>query len=139
MEKDVSENYVHIQPAKPSAGLFDKIIGAIKEEGELKQSKKILYLCAALLLISVASLPFSTTFFINQWQASGAYYFMSSTATNMGLFFAAWQDFVLSILESLPVFAMALFAANVALLLFTARLFLYKKGMLITLIKHRFA
>ncbi len=126
------------KPAPPSAGLFDKIICAITLEKELKQTKKILLFFVALLGVSVILLPFSWLFFIYQWKISGAYYFIWTAITNLDIFFSLWQDFTLSILESLPIIAITFFAINIALFLFTIRLFLYKKGMLLKYVKHHF-
>ncbi len=128
----------HKKIAKPSSLLFDRIISAITQEKEFKQTKKLLYLFVSLLVLSVAVMPFSLSFFMNQWKASGMSYFIVTAFGNMGIFFSLWQDVTLSLLESLPVMGITVFAINVALLLFTARLFLYKKGLLLRYMRHSF-
>src|SRR5258708_6166806 len=115
-----------VEPADCPVGLFDKIILAVKIESERKQTKKVLLTFISLLLVSVAALPFSLSFFTSQWKASGVYYFITIMAGNMGLFSKLWQDFLLAVLESLPVMAIVVLAANIALLLFSVRLFLYR-------------
>ncbi len=119
------------KPTEPSAGLFDRIIAAITLEQEFKQTRKILFAFIFLLLVSAAFMPFSFSFFAIQWNSSGVFYFISAATVNASVFFDSWEDFVLSILESLPVMAITLFAINVAALLFSIRLFLYKKGLLL--------
>ncbi len=125
-------------PAVPCVSLFDRIISAIALEKEFKQTKKILYTFIGLLVVSMAVIPFSFMFFMHQWKVSGTTYFISTAAGNLVPFFTLWQDFVLSILESLPVMAITLLAINVAFLLFSVWLFLYKKGLLLKYLKHSF-
>lgn len=104
--------------------LFDRIILAIKQEQEKKKARTILYYFIALLAISLSALPFSIKFLIAQINHSGVFYFASVMAL-------AWQEALLAIAESLPVLGIILFLVNFALLLFTVRLFLYKKRLLI--------
>ncbi len=122
---------------KPSLNLFDRIISAIKQEKEFKQTKKILIAFILLLVVSVATAPFSATFFLDQWNSSKTDYFISLSISNINMFFAYWQDFALSIFESLPIVAIILLALNIASLLFTLRLFLYKKGYLIRYLRYK--
>jgi len=117
-------------PQCPS-GLFDNIITAIKLEKELRQTKRILAVFVSLFLISCASLPFSLTFFVEQWRKSDVSYFIWMALENLDIFFKFRQSFLLSIAESMPIAAMVLILINLSLLLFTVRLFLYKNGLLI--------
>jgi len=121
---------------KPNNNLFDKIILACKQEKEFKQTKKILLVFLLLLAVSAISLPFSLTFFVREWRHSGVQYFISSAVENVGVFTAYWQDFVLSVIESLPMVAIIIFLINLGLLLFTARLFMYKKQLLLKYLLH---
>src|SRR5258708_24453522 len=91
------------QPVKPCAGLFDKIIFAIKEEKEYKKTGNLLFFFSFLLIFSLVALPFSWLFFIYQWRVSGVYYFIFSALVNLPVFFYFWRDFTFSILESFPV------------------------------------
>jgi len=120
-----------IQSPQVPAGLFDKIICAIKLEQEFKKTKELLLMFASLLLISMASMPFSFAYFFSQMQESAILYFISTAMQNVNIFFVVWQDFLLSILESLPLMSIFLFSLNLALFVFTVRLFLYKKGLLL--------
>ncbi len=125
-----SDKFFKNKPAKPNAGLFDKIISAIKREKETKQTRKILLAFLCLLAISVVSLPFSWSVFTEQWRASRVAYYMSTAFVNFNVFPVLWQNFTLSVLESLPIMAITLFAVNLALAVFTLRLFLHKKQLL---------
>lgn len=123
-------------PAKPSAGLFDRIILAITQEKEFQKTKKLLIGFVSLLCVSLLLIPFSFMYLLHQWNSSHVTYFISIATENMNMFFALWQDILLSVLESLPLLSIFLFSINLALLVFTIRLFLYKKGLLLKYVRH---
>lgn len=125
-----------LYPAEPSAGLFDRIILAIKKEQEFRQTKKILLGFFILLIISVFSAPFSSAIFLSQIKSSGVMYFVLAAASDLSEFMTFWKDFSLAIIESLPIVGMIVFVANMALALFTLRLFLYKKQFLFKYLSH---
>jgi len=129
MHKDYIQINSKNNPEVPS-GLFDKIILAIKREKELRQGRRLLFIFAGLLFVSLGAIPFSWALLANEWEASGVFYFISVATSNLGIFAAFWQDFSISILESLPVVGILVFTINIALLLFAIRLFLYKKNLL---------
>jgi hypothetical protein len=118
-------------------GLFDKILCVIAKEKETRSSSRLMALFITLFCISAAAMPFSFAYFFTQWNNSGVAYFIRTALLNMDMFFRFWQDFLLSIIESFPIAAVVLFAANLALLLFTVRLFLHKKGVFLSYIKNK--
>jgi len=115
---------------KPPSGLFERIISAIRKEQELRRSKRLLFEFLTLLIISLVATPFSFSVLLSQIQSSGIFYFVSTAAMNFSSFINAWQDFVMAILEALPVFGLLIFSISVGITLFTLRLFLYKKRLL---------
>lgn len=119
-------------------GLFDRIISAINQEQEFRNSRKLFFLFFILLIISVSSAPFSWSIMTGQIKYSGVYYFISVAISDLGSFFAFWQDFLMAIVESLPIIAIIIFTINIALALFTLRLFLYKKQFLFRYLAHNF-
>ncbi len=129
------QKFGHFEPVEPPAGLFDKIIAAIRREQELQHSKRLLFGFLILLIISFIAIPLSWTMFVNQLHNSGISYFISaalSTALDDArIFFALWQDFALAILESLPITGIIAFGISIGTALFTLRLFLYKKRLLL--------
>lgn len=131
MRKDYEKLFKYIKPQEPSAGLFDKIILAIKKEQELQHTKRLLFGFLFLLIISIISTPFSFILLINQIKSSGIHYFVSSAFSNFNVFITLWKEFGLAILESIPIVALAIFILDMALVLFTLRLFLYKKRSLL--------
>jgi hypothetical protein len=125
-----------MESAACPAGLFDGICLAVAKECELRQTRNILFVFLFLLLASLLALPFSLSFLMAQWQTSGIGYFIGAAASNPGAFFSLWPDFSLSIIEALPLEGIILFSINLALLLFTVRLFLHRQGLILTYFQH---
>jgi hypothetical protein len=131
MNKDYEKLFNHIESQEPPEGLFDKIILAIKKEQELRHGKRLLFGFLLLLIISAISTPFSFMLLINQIKSSGIHYFISSAFSNFSVFISFWKEFSLAILESIPITAVMIFILDMALVIFTLRLFLYKKRLLL--------
>ena len=116
---------------EPPTGLFDRIILAIKREQELRNTKRLVFSFLALLAVSLTAAPFSWMFFSGQMAQSGILQFMSIAVNDLGTFLALWPDSVMAVAESLPVMGIMIFAINMILAVFTLRLFLHKKRLLI--------
>lgn len=138
MIKESKEIFTRSKPTELSVGLFDRIIAAIKREQEFQHTKRLLFGFLFLLVISVAAAPFSWTILAKQVESSGILYFISMATNDLQTFFVFWQDFSLAILESLPILGIIVFAINIALMLFTLRLFLHKKQFLFRYLMHNF-
>ena len=131
MRQDFEKLFSHLKPAKPPAGLFDRIILAIKREQELRRTRRLVFGFAGLLIVSFVAIPFSWTMLVNQIESSGISYFVSTAVSDFGTFLVLWQDFSLAILESLPLTGMIAFAISLSLSVFTLRLFLHRKRLLL--------
>lgn len=136
MHKDYEKLFFHLEPAEPPVGLFDRIILAIKRRQELQRTRRLVLGFAILLVISFAAVPFSWTLLVSQIESSGIFYFISIVISDFGTFLTLWQDFSLAILESMPIMGIAVFTVNMALILFTVRLFFYKKRLLFRYLIH---
>lgn len=121
---------------EPSAGLFDRIILAIQREQDLRSTKRSAFGFLALLVASLMAAPFSWTLFASQIQDSGILQFIEVASSDVGAFFASWQEFSLAVVESLPIMGMTIFIINMILAVFTLRLFLYKKKLLVGYLLH---
>jgi len=128
---DKNQQNRDFEPKEPPAGLFDRIIFAIKRERELRQTRKILFGFLALLAVSLFIMPVSGMMFINQIKNSGAFYIISAAFRDIRMFVESWQDFGMAILESLPIAEIAVFAVSVSMAVFTLRLFLHRKKLLL--------
>lgn len=116
---------------EPSAYLFEKIILAIEREKEREKRKKFFLVFLSLFAVSVILMPFSFNFFLIQVKNSGLSYFLSIIINNFNLFFVFWREFSLAVFESLPISAILIFLINIASFVFTLRLFLSKKRLLL--------
>lgn len=129
--KDFEQLFFYLKPPEPPTGLFDRIILAIKREQELRNAKRLAFEFLVLLVVSLATAPFSWTLFTGQMRNSGILQFIEVALNDIGVFFASWQEFSLTIAESLPIAGLAVFTINMILAIFTLRLFLYKKRLLV--------
>lgn len=136
MRKDYEKLFTHLKPAEPSVGLFDRIILAIKREQELQHTKRLLFGFLLLLVASIIAMPFSWTLLVGQVESSGVLYFISTVVSDFSAFLALWQDFSFAILESLPITGIVAFTLSIGMALFTLRLFLYRKRLLLGYLMH---
>lgn len=131
MRKDYEKLFTRLKPVEPPTGLFDRIIFAIKREQEIQHTKRVALGFLALFLVSIIATPFSWMVLVKQAENSGIFYFISLAVSDMGVLVLLWQSFILAILESLPVMGIVLFTANIAVVIFTIRLFLHRKKLLL--------
>lgn len=137
MSKDDHRYPAPFESPEMPAGLFDKIILAIRREHELRHTRKLAYGFITLLFISFSAAPFSWAFFSKEITQSGTLYFISTALADFKIFLNLWQDFGLAIIESLPVAGLTILILNTILAVFTIRLFLYRKRVLINYLLHR--
>ena len=130
--------FADFEPADP-AGLFDRIIAAIKKEQESRHSRRLLFGFLFLLIFSFIATPLSWSMLVNQVKTSGILYFISTAVGDFGIFLTYWKEFALAILESLPVMGIIAFSISIGMALFTLRLFLYKKRLLTGYLIHNFS
>lgn len=122
------ENYNQFPLIAPPQGLFEKIFLAIKREAEKREGKRVLLSLIFLSLVSGLSVPYFGIVFLSQIKESGIFYFLS---TLKDLQFSFFKEFLFAILESLPVFEIGFFFLSLTLCLFTLRLFLHKRKILL--------
>lgn len=139
VRKNYEKLFSHLKPVEPPAGLFERIILAIKREQELRHTKKLLFGFLVLLLVSLISTPISWSILKNRIESSGIFYFISIAFSDFGTFIVLWKDFSLAILESLPLTGMMIFAISLGVSIFTLRLFLYRKKLLLGYLTQKFA
>lgn len=131
MRKDYEKLFTRFALPEPPEGLFDRIILAVKHEQELRNTKRLAFGFLVLLIISLAATPFSLPFFLRQIVESGILQFMSIAINDLGTFLSLWPDSVMAVAESLPVMGIIVFVINMILVVFTLRLFLRRKGLLL--------
>ena len=139
MRKDYEKLFSRLKPAEPPVGLFDRIILAIKREQEVQYTKRLLFSFLFLLVASFIAIPLSWSILISQIESSGISYFISTALSDFGTSLVLWKDFSLAVLESLPLTGMVAFAISLGMSIFTLRLFLYRKRLLLGYLIHSFA
>ena len=139
MRKNDGNLFSRVEPTEPPVGFFDRIILTIKREQEQQHTRRLLFRFLFLLLISLVVTPLSGTILVNQIKGSGISYFISTALGDLGTFFALWQNFGLAILESLPIGGIIIFSLNLAIFVFTLRLFLHRKKLLWGYLRQNFA
>ncbi len=139
MHKNDENLFSRVEPAEPPVGLFDRIILAIKREQEQQHTRRLLFGFLFLLSVSLVVTPLSGAILVNQIKGSGISYFISTALGDLGTFFALWQNFGLAILESLPIGGIIIFSLSLAIFVFTLRLFLYRKKLLLGYLRRSFA
>lgn len=137
--QDRENLFSRFKAPEPPVGLFDRIILAIKREQELRRTRKLLFVFASLLLISLAAVPFSGVMLVHQLESAGFSYFVSAAVSDGGAFLVLWRDFGLALLETLPIGGAASFFFSLAVSIFTLRLFLRRKGLLLSYLKQGLA
>ncbi|MFH1758980.1 MAG: hypothetical protein ABH822_00250 [Patescibacteria group bacterium] len=113
------------------AGLFERIISAIKKEQESRQRQRLMFGFSALSLLLITVTPFTTIALVSQLSNSGIWHFIP-------LLVEGGQNALIAILESLPAISFAAFIANIALALFILRLFIRKKNPILTCLKLKY-
>jgi len=131
MRRDYEKLFSNLKPPEPRAGLFERIIAAIKKDQELRKTRRLLFGFFTLFVVSLIATPFSWILLVRQIENSGIHYFVSAALGNLDIFFVLWKDFGLAILESLPLTGLFAFAVSLGISAFTLRLFLYKKRLLL--------
>jgi len=121
----------NMRQIEPPMGLFDRIILAIKREQELQHTRRLVFGFAGLLVVSFVATPLSWLMLVNQAENSGISYFISVAFSDFGAFLVLWKEFSLAILESLPLAGIMIFAISLGVSIFTLRLFLYRKRLLL--------
>ena len=128
--KDHEKLFTRFEPPELPAGLFDRIILAIRREEELRYTRRLAFGFLGLLIVSFSAVPFSWAYFSGQIVESGLYQFISVAASDLSTFLALWPDFLMAVAESLPIVGFTIFMINIILAVFTLRLFLYKRRLL---------
>lgn len=105
----------------------------------MRQTRKLMFGFAGLLVFSFVAVPVSAILLAAQAENSGILYFLSAMASDFGIFLAMWQDFGFAILESLPLAGMLAFAISIGISVFTLRLFLHRKRLLVGYLTQSFA
>lgn len=113
--------------AKDFQQLLSKVLVAIRTQ-ELRRKKQKMAGFLVLSLAIASTIPFTSQMLISQIDNSGIAYFLGSIVNDFHSFLNFWQEFILAILESLPITGLLVFAVSLEAFIFTFRLFLREKN-----------
>ncbi|MDD5639231.1 MAG: hypothetical protein PHR47_00250 [Candidatus Pacebacteria bacterium] len=109
MEKEYKKLFMNMEEANPSNKLFEKIMLRISREEKLSIVKKRIAVFSVFLIISLGGFVYSFIAVQNALVSSGFTQFFSLIFSDFNIVIAYWQNFLFTLLESLPVFAMVVF------------------------------
>ena len=130
MSRNFENIFINFAESEPPARLFENIMLAIRREKELIRARKALFGFLCFLFVSLCSVSLSGAIIADQIHNSGIYYFILTAVTDLGVFSVIWREFMLAIIESLPIAEITAFAASLCVCVFTIRLFLRDKDLL---------
>jgi len=138
MTKYFQQLFSYLEEKIPSQELLPKVLVTIrKQEIRRKNQKMIGFLLLS--LVAAFTIPFTSQILINQINNSGIAYFLEAIMNDFHSFLTFWQEFILAILESLPITGFLVFAVSLEVFIFTFRLFLHEKTFRNQLSRQRFA
>lgn len=120
----------------PSNNLYDRIILAIQKEKESQKIRKVFIFFTLIFIFSLSFTTISVLSFIKALRYSGAIYIIETAVSDLSLFLSLWKHFALAFIEVLPIINLIIFITCLIFTVFTLRLIMYKKYLLIkTLLK----
>jgi len=138
MAKNFQQLFSYLEEKTPSQELLSKVLVSIRKQEIRRKNQKM----AGFLLLSLATaftIPFTSQILISQINNSGIAYFLGAIVNDFHSFLNFWQEFILAILESLPITGLLIFAVSLEVCIFTFRLFLREKNFKDQLGRQRFA
>jgi hypothetical protein len=124
MKKDFKNLLTHLRPAEPSPDLLDKIIFRINHEQQMAMSVRLkvrMFVSSAVSLTMLVYFLPVWNWFQAEISQTGFSQFFSLIFSDLNSIGNYWQDFALSLLESLPFFSLVGVLAIVFIFLFSGR------------------
>ncbi|MCK9578065.1 hypothetical protein M0R01_01055 [bacterium] len=106
MENEYKKLFNSLVDKNPSDKLFEKIILRIGKEEKMQKVKRRIAVFSLFLVISFFGFIYSFVMVQNALISSGFAQFFSLIFSDYNIITAYWQNFVFTLLESLPVFAL---------------------------------
>lgn len=138
MTKDFRQIFDYLEEKTPNQELLSKVLVSIRKQ-EIRRKNQKMASFLLLFLITAFTIPFTSQILISQINNSGIVYFLGAIANDFHSFLNFWQEFILAILESLPITGFLIFAVSLEVCIFTFRLFLREKNFKDKLVRQRLA
>jgi uncharacterized membrane protein len=108
MEKDYKKLFMNLEEVRPSDELFERIILRIGKEERMIVAKMRIVFFSFLLIVSSFGFAYSFIATQNALVNSGFIQFFSLIFSDFSIVATYWQNFLLTLLESLPVIAVVI-------------------------------
>ncbi len=125
MRKNHQNLFTYLKPAEPPAHLLDGIMKRIeREQGSLKIKIRFVFSLFAAVLMAGIFVPVWNNLQSEAAQ-SGFTQFISLLFSDLNSVLSSWQDYAMSLLESIPFVSLTVFLGIVFVLLFALRYFVH--------------
>ncbi len=111
MLQNYKKLFGHIETLEPPVELLERVLLRIKKERRLITVKRRIFLFSAGLFVTIAAFIPAAQMVWNGFTESGFLKFLSLIFSDAEIIAGYWQNFVMSLLESLPVMGLVLFLA----------------------------
>lgn len=123
MRQNIAQLFAEINPPEPPAGLFLRLMNRLEKEKQLRSIRRRLVLLAPILASAFIILVFMSQSVCASFYQTGFYQFSSLVFSDFSLVVVYWQNFALSLLETLPVTGLIAFLTVLLVFLSAFRLF----------------
>jgi ABC-type phosphate/phosphonate transport system permease subunit len=117
MHKNYEKLFAHLKPLEPPEGLFEKIVYCLREEQRFLNVKRRLVIFSIGLIGSVAAFIPVFKMVRTEFVESGFIQFFSLLFSDFGIVISYWQNFAMTLLETLPITSLILLLAVVLVFL----------------------
>jgi len=107
IRKDYEKLFSRLESQEPPAELFDKIISRIEKEKRFAAVRRRIFIFSFGMIASLAASFFAFQAMRAAFIESGFIEFFSLIFSDSGVILAYWQNFLLTLMESLPVMSTA--------------------------------
>lgn len=121
MRQDYKQLFSNLQEPAPSAGLSDRVIASIKADRKWRQIHLRVYAYLAIFVFSSIALIPSVLLVRNNLSGTGFTQYFSLLFTDFSVIMGYWQNYSLTLLESLPTFSLSVFLGLIVLILLSFR------------------
>jgi len=117
IRKDYEKLFIRLEPLQAPEELFGKIMERIHRQERLAALRKRLIIFSIGLIASLAAFIPALRLMQQSLAESGFAQFFSLIFSDFGIVLTYWQNFALTLLESLPVLSVAAFLATIFIFL----------------------
>ncbi|HBH46479.1 MAG: hypothetical protein A2445_03975 [Candidatus Jacksonbacteria bacterium RIFOXYC2_FULL_44_29] len=109
MRPDYEQLFTHLTPPEPPAGLLGKVMNRIYQAKRLQNIKRRVFVFSMITLGSVLAFISSAKMLHSGLTQSGFTQFFSLLFSDFQIVITNWQNYSLSLLETLPIMSLILF------------------------------